>query len=231
MVYKKKVSAMSIVLCIAPHPDDETLGCGGTLLRHKHEGDEVHWLIVTTMDGSNKFTDEKKKTRATEIKNVAKAYDFKSFNQFKFLTTELDTLPVNSLITEISDYLKILEPEIIYLPFMGDIHSDHRMVFNAVTASSKSFRHPYIKVLRSYEILSETEFNIDPENEAFKPNLWIDINDYLEEKLEIMKMYKGEMCEPPFPRSEENLRALAKLRGSTANFHNAEAFITLKEYI
>ncbi|MBC8225617.1 MAG: PIG-L family deacetylase [Gammaproteobacteria bacterium] len=222
---------MSIVLCIAPHPDDETLGCGGSLLRHKYQGDEIHWLIVTTLDGSNKFTNEKKETRATEIKNVAKAYDFNSFHQFKYLTTELDTIPASNLITEISNYFKIIKPEIIYLPFAGDIHSDHRIVFDAVTASSKSFRHPYTKVLRSYETLSETEFNIDPENEAFKPNLWIDISDFLEEKIEIMKIYKGEMGEPPFPRSEENLRALARLRGSTANFQNAEAFITLKEYI
>ena len=222
---------MSIVLCIAPHPDDETLGCGGSLLRHKAEGDDIHWLIMTTVEGHKDYSDKQKNERSNQIEEVVKAYGFESFYQCDFLTTELDTIPLNTLIKEVSSHIVKIKPEIIYLPFAGDVHSDHRVVFECVLSSTKSFRHPYIRAIRCYETVSETEFNLDPDIDAFKPNLWVDISDYLEEKLEIMRIYEAEMGHHPFPRSEDNIRALAQFRGSTANFKNAEAFLSLKQLI
>jgi N-acetylglucosamine malate deacetylase 1 len=116
-----------------------------------------------------------------------------------------------------------------YLPFPGDVHSDHEVVFDACVACSKSFRYPFIRRILAYETLSETEFGISPEVSGFRPNLWVDISSYMVQKIEIMKMYEGEMGEHPFPRSERNIRALATVRGARSGQQSAEAFMILEE--
>jgi len=219
------------VLVVAPHPDDETLGCGGCLLRHVVEGDHVHWMIMTTITEDAGYSQQRVNTRGKEIKLVAEAYGFSSFHQTNFLSSTLDTYSDLELISEVSEYINQVQPSIIYLPFKYDAHSDHAAVFNAVAACTKSFRYPFIKKVRAYETLSETEFSIHPNCVSFTPNLWIDISEYLDRKIEIMRLYEGEMGEDPFPRCEKNIRALAKYRGAVAGVYSAEAFITLKEIL
>jgi len=221
---------MSIVV-VAPHPDDETLGCGGTLLRHRAKGDEIHWLIMTTITEQAGFSKECIKLRKQEIDTVALKYGFSSVHQTHFVTTTLDTIANNELISEVSSFISRVKPDTIYVPFRNDVHSDHVVVFDAVASCSKIFRYPFICRIRAYETLSETEFSIRPDDNGFRPNLWIDISPYLEEKIEIMRLYEGEMGQHPFPRSEQNIRALATLRGSTAGVDAAEAFVSLKEII
>ena len=222
---------MSTVLVVAPHPDDETLGCGGTLLRHISDGDEVHWLIMSTITQELGFSQARVKERAKEIKKVADAYKFSSVKQANFVTTKLDIYAKSELISFVSEVVNTLLPEIIYIPYSNDAHSDHAEVFGAVAACTKSFRYPFIKKVRVYETLSETEFSIYQGNNCFRPNLWIDISEYLERKVEIMNMYVGEMGRHPFPRSEKNIRALATYRGATSGTNFAESFVSLIERI
>ena len=219
---------MNKVLVISPHPDDETLGCGGTLIRHKKEGDEIHWLIMTSVNSSDKKIHNVKEK---EIGEVSKAYSFDSTSRTKFLTSQLDTVPKKEIIQVISKVFKEIQPNFLYLPFKNDIHSDHSIVFDAAASCTKSFRYPYIRRVMIYETISETEFSIRPGKEQFKPNLWIDISDYIDKKIEIMSLYESEIGKEPFPRSEQNIRSLAKFRGSTAGVLSAEAFILLKEII
>lgn len=222
---------MSIVLAIAPHPDDETLGCGGALLRHVAEGDQVHWLIMSTISEEAGYSRQRIESRSTEIKKVAQAYGLDSFHQLNYLTTRLDTYSKSELITDVSSYIKSIQPEIIYLPYRNDVHSDHAVVFDAVSACTKSFRYPCIKKVRVYETISETEFSIRPDDFGFKPNLWIDVSQYLERKIDIMKLYKDEIGQHPFPRSEQNIRALATFRGATAGVFAAEAYMSLMDIV
>ena len=219
---------MNKVLVISPHPDDETLGCGGTLIRHKKEGDEIHWLIMTNVNSSEKKIHSVKEK---EIEEVSKAYNFDSTSRTKFLTSELDLAPRKEIIQVISKVFEEIQPNYLYLPFKNDIHSDHSIVFDAAASCTKSFRYPYVKKVMIYETISETEFSIRPDREQFKPNLWIDISDYIDEKIEIMSLYESEIGKEPFPRSEQNIRSLAKFRGSTVSALSAEAFILLKEII
>ena len=219
---------MNKVLVISPHPDDETLGCGGTLIRHKKEGDEIHWLIMTSVNSSEKKIHSVKEK---EIEEVSKAYNFDSTSRTKFLTSELDSAPRKEIIQVISKVFEEIQPNYLYLPFKNDIHSDHSIVFDAAASCTKSFRYPYVKKVMIYETISETEFSIRPDREQFKPNLWIDISDYIDEKIEIMSLYESEIGKEPFPRSEQNIRSLAKFRGSTVGALSAEAFILLKEII
>jgi len=222
---------LSTILVVAPHPDDETLGCGGTLLRHIAEGDQVHWLIMTTISEQSGFSQEWIESRAKEIEKVVSAYNFTSTKQAEFVTTKLDTYPKSELIAVVSEMVNRVKPETIYLPYRNDVHSDHKEVFDAVISCTKSFRYPSVKKVRAYETLSETEFSIHKEDGVFHPNLWIDVSEFLEEKIVIMKTYNGELGEHPFPRSEQNIRALATLRGATAGVNAAEAFVSLKEII
>ncbi len=219
------------VLVVAPHPDDETLGCGGTLLRHISEGDDVHWLILTCVREENGFSAQRVESRALEISAVAQAYGFSSTHQMAFDTMELDRYSKGELIGSVSAVFQDVEPHTIYAPYRLDAHSDHAAVFDAVAACTKTFRYSSVRSVRAYEALSETEFGLRPEDTGFRPNLFVDVSKFIDEKLRIMALYEGEMGEHPFPRSEKTIRALATLRGSTAGCSAAEAFIILREIV
>lgn len=222
---------MGTIIVIAPHPDDETLGCGGTLLRHIANGDNVYWLIMTSINGLDGYSESQVEMRGNEIDNVSLKYGFKKVFHSSFATTELDTLPKKEVIGFISKIFNMIQPDTIYIPYKNDVHSDHEVVFSSAISCSKSFRHPYVHRVRVYETLSETEFDLSIDGSSFTPNLWVDISDFLENKIEIMKLFNGEMKEHPFPRSIENIKALATLRGATAGCIAAEAFISIKEVI
>jgi len=217
------------VLIIAPHPDDETLGCGGTIIKHKSRGDEIYWLIVTNISGDEGFDKDRVKERQKEIDVVSKEYGFKEVFKLDFPTTKLDTIPRVEIIEAISNVVCKVNAELVYVPNRNDVHSDHRVVFDATISSIKSFCYPCIKKILMYEVISETEFAPTFQDNAFAPNSFSDISDYLEEKLSIMMIYKEELGEHPFPRSLEGLKALATFRGATAGVRYAEAFMSLKE--
>jgi len=219
------------ILCVSPHPDDETLGCGGTLLRHIAEGDQVNWMIMTQISVDAGYSNERVESRLQEITQVSEMYGFESIHQAPFVTTRLDTYPKAELVSEVSGGILEIEPDTIYLPYRNDVHSDHEAVFDVVASCTKSFRYPFVKRLRAYETLSETEFSVRPDLAGFIPNLWVDISPYIDRKIEIMRTYQSELGEHPFPRSEKNLRALATIRGATAGVEAAEGFISLKDIV
>ena len=222
---------MKKILVIAPHPDDETLGCGGSLLRHKASNDQINWMIFTSVSGAGSYSYKYIEKRVTEINKVAEFYGFKHTHQLNFPAMELDTVPYSKMISAASKIILELKPEVIYIPFPGDVHSDHRIVFDVIAPLTKSFRYPYVKSVRIYETISETEFSINPTVTNFKPNMWIDISDYIDKKLDAMSLYSSEVCDFPFPRSIEAIRSLAMLRGSTISVQAAEAFMSIKEVL
>lgn len=217
------------ILAIAPHPDDETLGCGGTLLRAIAEGADVHWLIATTIFTGQCFDEARMQSREGEIARVAEAYGFREVHRACFPAARLDTVADGELIDFIGGVVKRVAPDTLYLPFRDDAHSDHAAVFDAAAACGKCFRYPSVKNIYCYETLSETEFGIKPGQPTFRPNRFVDISGYLQRKIEIMEFYEGETGTFPFPRSGEALRALAALRGVVAGVPAAEAFMVLRE--
>jgi len=220
---------MNKVLVIAPHPDDETLGCGGTLLKHRSSKDEIHWLILTNVTENDGWEIEQVNHRQLEIDKVAKAYGFSSVNKMDFPTTKLDTIPMSELVDKISNLIIKVQPHIIYLNNRSDIHTDHQIAFNAVMSCTKSFRNPYIRRIFMYETLSETEFTAPLEGNAFQPNVFVDITEFFEQKCEIMSEYGDEVMDPPYPRSLDTIESLAKYRGSRIGVNYAEAFSLLYE--
>lgn len=222
---RKKVK----VLVIAPHPDDESLGCGGSLLKHKNIGDDIHWLIMTSTHDDDRYSVDFTQSRQKEIEQVSRLYDFESVTVLNFKPATLDHLPMSDIIDKVSALVQKIEPDVLYLPYRGDAHSDHKIVFDAGIACTKSFRYPSVKTVRVYETLSETDFSLNPDNSGFRPNYYINIEDFLDKKIEILRLYLSEMKPSPFPRSEEAVRAQALLRGQVSGSRAAEAFMSLKD--
>ena len=217
-------------LVIAPHPDDELLGCGGTLLRRKSEGVTLGWVIMTKISEDYGWSTESVRERENEIEQVRKRLGIQPEHLFQlgFATTRLDTISMGDLITKVSEVFQSFQPEEVLLPHHGDVHSDHRITFEAVAACTKWFRYPSVKRVLAYETLSETEFSLDP-SQRFHPNVFVDISDYFGQKLELLRIYASELGEFPFPRSETAIQALAQFRGSSSGFENAEGFELLLE--
>ena len=219
---------MKKVIVISAHPDDETLGVGGTLLRHADNGDEIFWIIVTDIFEKDGVSSQRVSERSEEIKKVSSMYGFTKTYNLGFSSAKLDTTHLPILIKSISAVFNEVEPEIVYSLNRSDAHSDHRIIFDATMACTKSFRYPSLKQLLMYECISETEFAPSLNEKVFNPNYFVDITDYIEKKIEIMKVFKSELDCVPFPRSIENIRALATFRGCSAGLLAAESFQLLK---
>ena len=229
---------MKKVLVLAVHPDDETLGCGATLFKHKSNNDEIHWLIATELigmqKGSKKIEANNKSIinkRKNEIDKVSNLYGFSSVNYLNIPTTKVDKYSISDLVSKISTVINKVKPQIVYLPFKGDIHSDHQHIFNAALSCTKTFRYPFIEKIYMMETLSETEFSLSVKDESFIPNTFNDVTNFIDLKVQAMKLYEGEYGTHPFPRSIKNIEALATYRGATAGFEYAESFMLVKEVI
>jgi LmbE family N-acetylglucosaminyl deacetylase len=204
------------------------LGVGGALLRRKSEGATIGWLIVTGITAESGWDDEKIEKRADEIRQITALFGFDSVFELNFPTTQLDHVPMSDLVTAISNVFKTFEPEEVFVPHPSDVHTDHRVVFEAVASCTKWFRYPSVKRVLAYETLSETDFGLGT-SQAFRPNVFINIEAYLPVKLQAMNIYASEVGDFPFPRSHEAIRALSTLRGATSGFNAAEAFELLRE--
>lgn len=217
------------VLVISPHPDDETLGAGGTILKLKEENNSLYWLIITGMHEKLGFSKEKILSREREVEKVAEMYVFKDVFNLNFPTTKLDTIPMGDLISKISEYIYKTKPNFIFVNNKSDIHTDHRITFQAVVSATKPFRANFVKRILMYETISETDALTSLIESAFLPNTFVDISNYIGKKLEILSIYKSEIMEYPLPRSLDSMKALARVRGSQIGVEYAEAFISVRE--
>lgn len=218
------------ILVISPHADDESLGCGGTLMRFRSEKpvEELHWLVVTDIKHDYGYPMEKINQRAKEIEAVRSKLSPVTVHNLAFPPSHLDTMPLQKIIAALADVLIQSGADTILAPWGHDVHTDHQIVYSAVLACSKRFRYPHIRNILLYETISETDFNVDPGRPSFRPNFWVDISKYLEQKIELVGCYQSEMGKFPFPRSIENIVALARHRGSCVNLEAAEGFVLLR---
>jgi N-acetylglucosamine malate deacetylase 1 len=219
------------VLFVAPHPDDETLGCGGTIFRHLQDGDDIFWLIITNISTDTEELSRRRNKRDKEIEQVAKEYCFTDTYKLDYPTTKLDELPFSDIIESVSSVVCEVQPHTIYVNNRSDIHTDHQIVFKAIISCSKSFRYPFVKRILMYETLSETENIPSLHEDIFIPNVFIDITKYIDMKIKIINLYESEVMETPQPRSINSLKALASYRGTRIQTLYAEAFQLLFESI
>lgn len=218
------------ILVISAHPDDETLGGGGTILKHRDAGDDLFWLVVTSTY-KPRWSAEIIERKATEIERVAEAYGMKQYFKLGFPTVQLDTVPQADLIERVRDVISEVRPEIIYLVHDGDVHTDHHATFTATMSVLKPFYMSKFNIHRvlCYEILSSTEAAPPQLYRAFIPSIFSDITPYIEPKIEIMNLYETEAQADPLPRGPSAIFALARYRGATVGVEYAEAFMLIRE--
>ena len=215
-------------IVVAPHPDDEVLGVGGTILRRKAEGAKVAWLIVTSITIESGWSKERVAQRADEIERITSMFGFDGVFTLRYPATQLDRIPMSDLVASVSEVFKKFEPTEVFVPHPSDVHTDHRVVFDATAGCTKWFRYPSVKRVLAYETLSETDFGLGT-NEGFRPNVFVDITPFLGKKLQALDIYESEVGVAPFPRSHEVISALATVRGAASGFKAAEAFELLRE--
>ena len=217
---------MKKILVIAPHPDDEILGCGGLLSLLKNK--KKYWMTITQMKKEDGYSDNQIKIRENEIKKVSSSLDFIKYFNLGFRAKNLNKNELNLLIKKMSEVIKIIKPDTIFAPFLHDAHSDHFYTTYALNHILKWFRFPFINRCYLYETLSETNFNFAKKNK-FSPNVYFNISSTLKKKIQLMKIYKSELKNHPFPRSRESITSLAIIRGSESGYKYAEAFKLLLE--
>lgn len=218
------------VLVIAPHPDDEVLGCGATIKKTANEGNAVFVLVVSR--GSQRLYDQ---TKVEAVRKEAlEAHALLGVTKTFFLdfpAPELDTVPLADISREIAKILSVNKINVLYLPHRGDIHNDHRVVFNAGLVAARPVGGCTVTEIYAYETLSETEWAAHFADDAFIPTYFVDIENSLPAKLEAMKCFKSQLKAFPNPRSLETIEALAKFRGATVGFKAAEAFMVIRQII
>jgi LmbE family N-acetylglucosaminyl deacetylase len=218
------------MLVVAPHADDEVLGVGGTIAKYIDKGYEVYVCVVTSGHPSMFPEDLLKKLRS-EALNAHKFLGIKDTFFLDFPAVMLNEIPVHEVNIKVLDVINEVQPDIVFIPHYGDMHLDHYIVSQTAMVGLRPIREHKVLEIYSYETLSETEWNIPHTSNAFLPNTWIDISDYLDRKLEAMSIYSTQVKEFPHPRSLEAIKALAKLRGSTIGVSAAEAFSLIRRIV
>jgi LmbE family N-acetylglucosaminyl deacetylase len=216
------------VLVIAPHPDDEVLGVGGTILKLRAGGDQVCVLIATTA-GPPRFQPE---VLATGRREAAAAHRLLGVDDSRFLPFpaaglgECSHAEVNAALIEV---FADVRPDVVFVPFNGDLHLDHQRIFLSALVAGRPSTGFTPRAIYAYETLSETNWNAPYLSPSFVPNVYVDISAHLETKLGAMAAYASQLKTPPHERSIEALRALATLRGATVGCAAAEAFVLVRE--
>jgi LmbE family N-acetylglucosaminyl deacetylase len=215
-----------INLVIAPHPDDEVLGLGGTISKKISNGEKFGVIYVTSMFSNKEWSKKKIDQRKREIKKVCTLFKFNFVSSLNFPSAQLDQVSRKEIIEKIDIIIKKYKPDTVYIPYANDAHSDHKIVFESASACSKTFRNSFVKKWLCYEVLSETEQGL---NNDFAPNYYVSLSKkHINQKILAMQAYKSEMGKFPFPRSKESILSLAKYRGTSINSEFAEAFVIKK---
>jgi LmbE family N-acetylglucosaminyl deacetylase len=221
------------VLVVAAHPDDEILGCGGTIAREIEKGYEVYILLLSKgvasrVPNKNKLNLEKNKLM-NESKSALKIVGIKESNIFfgNFPDNKFDSVSLLDIVKFIESFIEKIKPNIIYTHYKDDLNIDHRKTFEAVITATRPIENYSVRKILSFEVLSSTEwaFNF----KKFAPNIYVNIEDTINKKIEALRRYKSEIREYLHPRSVDGIKILAKKRGLEVGMRYAEGFILVRE--
>ncbi len=218
------------ILIIAPHPDDEVLGCGGVMRLYANDNHNVYVLIVTR-GTARLYSDERIKLGRSQALQAHSILGVTETFFLDFPAPELDTIPIASISESIADIISKLKISMLFIPHRGDIHIDHLIVFNAAIVSARPVGDYSIRSIFAYETLSETEWAAPYSSDIFIPNHFVNIGSSVHSKLEAMSCYSGQLRKFPNPRSLEAIESLARFRGSTISCDFAEAFMSIRTII
>ena len=215
------------VLVISPHPDDETLGAGGSIVKLINEG---HQVLILTVSGHLPPLYNREEYDKT-ISEAYNAYEILGVKDSKFLeipATMIDKEPIHELNNKISSIINDFKPNIVFCPF-PDRHIDHRLIFESTLVATRPVNYgKNIELVAAYETLSETHWNAPHIEPNFVPNLVFDISSHINKKIEALKCYKSQINLDDGPRSIKAIKSLATFRGSQSGFDYGEAFYIIR---
>ncbi len=216
------------VLVVAPHMDDEVLGCGGTIVRHVLNADRVAVCVVANRAYDHTY-DDAKIAREKDACRAAKAV--LGYDELTFLDLpdeRLDDRQID-IIVPIEKVVQATRPDVVYVPHRGDLNQDHRAVFEAARVACRPHAAHAIRSVRVFEVPSSTDQVTGVSEWPFAPTLYVDITGVLEKKIAAMRSYEAESRPFPNPRSPQGLTAYAQKRGMETAVPAAEAFMVLRD--
>ena len=220
---------MKKILVVAAHPDEEILGVAATFARHVSEGDEARCIILgegqtSRLDVSEKEKGEKLVSQLHEnTLNAAKIIGYSKVDFANFPDNRFDSVDLLDIVKYIEGIMKEYRPDIIYTHYEGDLNIDHQITHNAVLVAARPVNDYSVKELYTYDTLSSSEWNFSYSSK-FNPNVFVNIEPYLQKKIMAMECYESELCMFPHPRSIEGILAQAKYYGMIVGKNCAEAF-------
>ena len=221
------------ILIVDAHPDDEVLGCGGTIAKYTKKGVRVYCLFLgrgkTSRFGAGNNPNGIKKEQTVLEKEAQKAARILGISQiiFKdFPDQKYDTVPFLEIVKTIERIKNKIKPDIIFTHYFGDLNLDHQITFKAVLTACRPVRNESIRKIYSFEVLSSTEWGID---RSFSPNVFVDIKGTFNKKIKALRAYKSEIQKYPHPRSPRAIEILARRWGTIVGKELIEAFELIRE--
>ena len=217
------------ILVIAAHPDDETLGCGGTVAKlTKTQEYDANVVFFTDGVGARSIKNKKKELeRKMQCKKACKLLGFNQTKFYNFPDNSLDTIPLIKIVKLIEKEILEVKPNIIFTHHDGDLNIDHNLISRATVTATRNYDKKVYKIF-TFEVLSSTGLNFGKNNNNFLPNTFFDITETIKYKIQALKIYKDEIRKFPHPRSDKGLNYLAKYRGMFVGLAYAEAFRLIK---
>jgi LmbE family N-acetylglucosaminyl deacetylase len=221
------------ILIVAAHPDDEVLGCGGTIRRLSDEGSNVYIAIlgegITSRYSKREHVKKEKIDLLKAATNkVASKLGVKDVFMFDFPDNRFDTVALLDIVKKVEDIIEKIKPSIVFTHHGSDLNIDHQVTHRAVLTSTRPMSKNVVKEIYMFEIPSSTEWAFGQFNPVFCPDVFYDISGTLEIKIRAMQIYESEIRQFPHPRSPEALTAVASRWGTVAGIQSAEAFKLLR---
>lgn len=224
---------MKNILIVAPHPDDEILGCGGIISKYLKAGINVYIAVMTNANvgAPESYSSEDVASVRAEALN---AHSFLGVTETFFLdfpAPRLDTHPSYQISIAIHKILMEYAIDTLFIPHRGDMHKDHAVIYHAALVAARPINNCPVKQIYTYETLSETEWAPPFGDDAFIPNVFIDVSEDIGNKTKAMESFASQLKQYPHPRSIEIMESLAKFRGATVGYKFAEAFMLVRSII
>lgn len=220
---------MNRVLVVAAHPDDEVLGCGGTIAIHSDRGDEVHVLLLADGVSSRGAESDQLERRRSAAHAAADVLGVGEIVLGDFPDNRMDDVPLLEIVKTIEKHVQQFKPQFVYTHSLGDLNVDHQLAHQATVTACRPMAGSSVRQVAAYEVLSSSEWASPQGGLPFVPRQFVDVSSVFDRKLKALDCYAEEMRPYPHPRSPEAVTALAVFRGASAGFERAEAFDVIRQ--